>query len=328
MDTTTFPTQVRGTWTLTGSLIHGGDETLGTTRLFRTKGFITAEGRKIRLPVVSGNALRGLWRRHCAMAFLDAYLAAGGAPLDLPAFYFLTSGGSLRKGVDSGALDLASEQQIRALIPYAGCFGGASLGRIQEGKLWVDEPIPICRETVPLLRHIYPAVDDAATATLSIRDLTEVHGYSRQDDAKNVHWHRYLTPQAQAGVTALVAQQQATDEAASAGTPQQMRYEQQELCMGTVLFHRWGFHLPPTPHELAGLGAGILRWAARAHIGGRNAVGHGTLLPVYEGVTPDVRLLTDGSQPLEALRHQTVDEVLRAHVQTHHEAIRDLLRRL
>jgi hypothetical protein len=104
-----------------------------------------------------------------------------------------------------------------------------------------------------------------------------------------------------------------------------MRYEQQELIMGTVLFHRWGFMWPPTTDELAGLGAGILRWAERPHIGGRNAVGHGNLLPHYVGVTPETRLLTDGTLPLSALREQTVETVLQAHVQEHLEAITALL---
>jgi len=119
-----------------------------------------------------------------------------------------------------------------------------------------------------------------------------------------------------------------SDVAEAAGTPQQMRYEQEELVTGTVLFHRWGFDLPPTADELAGLGAGILRWAERPHIGGRNAVGHGNILPRYQGLTPETRLLTDGSAPLDVLRDRTVDEALRDHVAAHLDAITDLLRSL
>lgn len=315
--TSTFPSQVAGTWTLASSLVHGGDETLGTTKLFRTKGLVVDDGtgpRVVQIPVVSGNALRGLWRRQCALAFLDAYLAAGGAPLSLSAFYYLTSGGALKKGVEAGALDLGGERALRELIPYVGLFGGAGLGKIQAGKLWVDEAVPICRETVPLLRQLWPAVEDAPTATLSVRALTEVHGYSRQDDAKHEHWQRYLSAAGRSDATARVERTQASDTASAAGVAQQMRYEAVELVAGTVLFHRWGLRWPATRAELAGLGAGLLRWAERPHIGGRNAVGHGNLLVSYAGVTPETRLLTDGSDALAVLRAETPAEALATHV--------------
>lgn len=311
-----FPRQVVGTWTLASSMLHGGDETLGTTRLFRTKGIIY-EGRVVQIPTVSGNAIRGLWRRACAIAFLDAYLAAGGRPVSLSAFYYLTSGGALKKGADAGALDLSAERSLRDLIPYVGLFGGAGLGKIQAGKLWVDEAVPICRETVPILRRMWPAVEDAPTAQLSVRELIELHGYSRQDDAKNDHWHRYLSKEGKAEATALVKRVQESDAAAEAGAAQQMRYENVELMAGTVLFHRWGFSWPPTRQELAGLGAGLLAWAERPHAGGRNAVGHGNLLLDYQGIGVETKLLGDGSAPLAELEDRGAAEVLADHVREH-----------
>lgn len=326
MTTTTpsVPRHIVGTWTLTSSMIHGGDEVLGTTRLFRSKGFIV-DGRKVRIPVVSGNALRGVWRRQCAFAFLDAYLAAGGEPVELSAFYYLTSGGSLKKGSTAGALDLAGERALRELIPHAALFGGAGLGRIQAGKLWIDEAVPVCAETVPILRLIHPAVEDLPTATMSIREMREIHGYSRQDDAKNDHLKRYLAPRAVAEVTGRIERGETEDVADAAGTPQQMRYEQEELVAGTVLFHRWGFEYAPTPHEIAGLGAGLVRWAERPRIGGRSAVGHGGFLPRYEGVTPETRLLTDGTEALAAFADRSPAEALAEHVTANLDRIRSLL---
>lgn len=322
--TPAVPTQVAGTWTLASSLLHGGDETLGTTKLFRTKGMIY-DGRKVQIPVVSGNAVRGIWRRACATAFLDAYLAAGGVPLSLSAFYYLTSGGSLKKGAETSSLDLGAERRLRELVPYVGLFGGAGLGKIQAGKLWVDEAVPICRETLPILRRMWPAAEDAATAGMSVRELTEVHGYSRQDDAKNEHYHRYLNSGAQSEATAAVKRTQEDDSAAAAGVSQQMRYEGMELVAGTVLFHRWGFRWAPTRPELAGFAAGLLRWALRPTVGGRSAVGHGSLLLDYRGMQSEVRLLTDGSDALAALEGESPDDALRAHVATHVDDITRLL---
>lgn len=322
-ETAAFPDQVVGTLTLTSSMIHGGDETLGTTRLFRSKGWVH-DGRVIEIPVVSGNALRGIWRRACARAYLDAYLAAGGPGVSLEAFHFLTSGGQLRKGGGS-SMDLKAERSLRELVPYVSLFGGAALGKIQEGKLYVDEAVPICAETVPRLRKLWPGVEGAETAEMSYRELIEVHGYSRQDDSKNDHWHRYLSDDAREAASWLVERTQTSDTAAEAGSPQQMRYENVELVAGTPLFHRWGFRWPPNRDELAGLASGLLRWAERPHIGGRNAVGHGNLLVGYEGVSTETKLLTDGTDTLETWQEETPEDRLRSHVSEHVDEIAEVL---
>jgi CRISPR type IV-associated protein Csf2 len=319
--------KVMGTWTLASSLLHGGEESLGTTRLFRTEGVIV-DGRRVPIPVVSGNAIRGMWRRACALAFLDEYLAAGGAPLSLSAFYYLTSGGALKKGSSTGTLRLGEERALRDLIPHVGMFGGAGMGRIQQGKLLVGPAVPICRETLPYLRRQWPAVEDAPTAGLSIRELTEIQGYSRQDDGKQEVWHRYLSPEAQREAQGLLLRAETDDTAREAGAAQQMRYEAQVLITGTVLFHWWGFRWPPAREELAGFAAGLLRWAEHPHVGGRSAAGHGTLLLAYQNVQPETRLLTDGSSTLDVLRETSPQAILRAHVEAYRDAITDVLARL
>lgn len=319
-----LPQHIVGTWTLLSSMTHGGDEVLGTTRLFRTKGWIH-EGRKIPLPMVSGNAVRGLWRRACARAFLDAYLAAGGSPVPLSAFYYLTSGGALHKGTGNTAIDVGGETALRQLIPHIGLFGGAGMGKIQEGKLYVDEAIPICRETVSQIAQIWPTATEAETAHLGIRDLVEVHGHSRQDDAKSAHWQQYLAAADAEAVQRKIAAAQQDDVADAESTSQQMRYENVELVAGTVLFHRWGFRWAPTPDEVAGLAAGLLRWAQRPHAGGRNSVGSGNLLLRYEGVSPQTRLLSDGSQPMALFAGSSPEDRLRAHVKEHVKAITEIL---
>jgi len=318
-----FPKQVLGTFELASSLIHGGDETLGTTRLFRTKGWVW-DDRVIQIPVVSGNALRGIWRRASARAFLDAYLDAGGEKLSLAAFHFLTSGGALSKGGGS-SMDLKAERGLRELVPYVSLFGGAALGKIQEGKLWVDEAVPICEETVPRLRELWPGVEEAVTAEMSVRELIEVHGYSRQDDSKNDHWHRYLNDGAKSEASYLIEKTQKTETAPKAGTSQQMRYENVELVAGAVLFHRWGFRWEPTRDELAGLASGLLRWAERPHVGGRNAVGHGNLLVDYQGVSPETKLLTDGESTMARWEDETPEDRLREHVAEHVDEIAEVL---
>ena len=321
--TPTFPRHVMGTWTLASSMMHGGDEVLGTTRLFRRKGWIH-EGRKISVPIVSGNAMGGLWRRACGASFLDAFLAAGGEPVSLSAFYYLTSGGSLKKGSTTG-MDLAAERDLRRLVPSAGIFGGAALGKIQSGKIYIDEAVPVCRETLPRLARLMPELEDAETARLSIRDLVEVHGYSRQDDAKDLNWLRYLDDGGKADALAIIEHSQESEVARDAGSPQQMRYEQEELVAGATLFHRWGFRVEPNEAETAGLASGLLRWAERPHVGGRNARGHGNLLLDYRGANAEVRLVGDGSSSVAALSDWDPAAALGDHVSAHLEAIGTVL---
>lgn len=320
-----FPQHVIGTLELASSLVHGGDESLGTTKLFRTKGWVF-EGDLVRIPVMSGNAIRGMWRRACAIAFMDEYLAAGGQQLSLTAFHFLTSGGSLT-GSGGAGINLAAERELRSLIPHLGLFGGAGMGRIHAGKLYVDEAVPVCRETVPILRKIWPGIDDEPTAHLSVRDLTEVHGYSRQDDSKKHESTPYMLPNAKEQVTSLLQAKEVDDTASDPGVSQQMRYEQVELVAGTVLFHRWGFRLPATAMELAGLGAGLLRWAQRPSLGGRNSIGHGNVVPTYQGIEmhSSLKLLTDGDRPLDAFKNQSATEALREHVRANVKQIETVL---
>lgn len=189
----------------------------------------------------------------------------------------------------------------------------------------MDEGRLVCRETVDKLAELYPALRDAETADIGMRELTEIHGYSRQDDAKNAWWHRYIDAGERKQLEAHIQQKQESDVAEEAGSPQQMRFENMELVAGTVLFHRWGFRWPPTRDELAGLGAGLLRWAERPHVGGRNAVGHGNILPYYEGVTPKTQLIGDGTQPLVAFEEATPEEALANHVRDNLDGIRQVL---
>ena len=51
-----------GWLTLRTPLTHGGDQSLGTTRLFRAQKTVCDDGVVRRIPVYSGNAFRGLLR--------------------------------------------------------------------------------------------------------------------------------------------------------------------------------------------------------------------------------------------------------------------------
>lgn len=299
---------VKGSLTLLSSLQHGGDETLGTVKLFRTKGFITAGGQKLQLPMMSGNGIRGMWRRHAAAAFLDAL----GAKLSTAAFYYLFSGGSLTKGDGAKSLDLTEERRFREAIPIASVFGGAGMGKIQAGKLYVDEGIPICLETAERLRPAYGEwVDTAPTVGLSIRELTEIHGYTRSDDLKNENQHVWLNEESAHQAAVRILKGQTGEDALEAGAAQQMRYESVELVAGTLLAHSWGEVHPMTDIEKAALLVGIARWMGRPVLGGRSAVGHGRVLPRYSDV---------------GMTYEDADNLLGWHIEANRERILETLK--
>lgn len=158
----------RFTVTAESSITHGGTH-LGTNSYLRRERFLTPDGPE-EIPVISGNALRGVLRDVGAKLTWEAL---GKPELPLSVADVLWSGGALVKAkgepVTGGRL-----AQIRDLFPHIGVFGAAGGGRLIEGSLSVGKLIPICDQTVPFL----PAVH-VVDGTVDIFDLVQIEEYSR-----------------------------------------------------------------------------------------------------------------------------------------------------
>lgn len=237
--------------TLRTPLQHGADQNLGTTRLFRSQKVVGTGGEVHRLPVYSGNAIRGMFRDIAAAQLLDA--------LDVKVpphvFDFLTSGGSLTaKGT---TVDLGMARRLRETVPMIGLFGGGVGNQIMEGKLILLQGMPICIETV----HILPRYcRDAPSAGLTIRDLRQIEYATRRDDKKRESSQKYLEE--------LAEERQQGDVAT------QMKFETETLAPGTCL--RFGFVANDvTQPEWRTFCMALLGFLRRPFLGGRSAAGYG-----------------------------------------------------
>src|SRR3990167_3880206 len=144
-----------GCMTLLTSCSHIGD-THGVNAKLRREKVAQPDGTVEEVPIISGNSLRGILRdvgmlhmlRHLGYGVNEETGEVQG--LNLPAFYFLLSGGSLTSTGKLG-IDIDEARKWRDLIPLVSIFGGAMGNQIMPGKLSIGKAIPICAETVHLI---------------------------------------------------------------------------------------------------------------------------------------------------------------------------------
>lgn len=301
--------RIEGVATALTSIVHGGEH-IGTQQVLRRERICQPDGTVADVPVVSGNAWRGILRDTSAQLLWDQL---GRPELPLPVFHVLFSGGALAKAGSGHVLSNPDLQQIRTLVPHVALFGAAGGGRIIEGKLAVGKLVPVCTETA----HIMPA-GLAETAITSVWDLTQLEEFTRTDDAKRAEYQPAL-----AGATgpALSAGGQGSIVAAASktvsddGPAQQMRYGTETIAAGTR-FHFWLGLRNVTDLQHSWFLAAISEWSRTGHVGGRSATGHGRIrLDTDRWEVAGSRMSGDGT-----LAPSVADE-LRAHVESHRDDI-------
>lgn len=314
MTTTITPTtshRIEGVATLLSSLSHGGEHA-GTVGFLRREKIAQPEGGVVDVPIVSGNALRGLLRDHAADVF---WRALGQPELPVAVFHLLWSGGSLSKAGTSKSLNAQQLSRVRDLIPLVSLFGGSGAGRIIEGKLSVGKLVPICTETA----HILP---EGLTPSESVWSMLQIEEFTRRDDAKRDLLQPAIAPGNQPaaieapatldlGITTEPAAKDVED-----GPAQQMRYGVETLAAGTRL-HWWMSLRHVTDCERDLFVAAVNSWSTDgAHIGGRSATGHGRLrldVHQWQHATPTVTVgqsLAVTGSPLAAHCDKWRDEII------------------
>lgn len=231
-----------GVVTAESSIAHGA-ETLGTVTYLRRERFLMPDGRVEQVPVVSGNALRGLLRDTAA----DLWWEAAGRPkLTLAVMHALWSGGALAK-ISGEPLTGERLAEVKRACPVVGVFGTAGGGRIIGGALQVGKLIPICQET----SHLLP--DDLRIGELpSLWDLTQIEYYSRIPNGGS-------EPEEQGEDPSRLA-----------------RYGAETFVAGTR-FHSWMSLTWPTVEEEAFFDDTLKAFYEVARVGGLARAGHGRL---------------------------------------------------
>lgn len=242
------------------SIIHRdhykSDATLFTP--FRREEILGPDGRKRRVPVVSGNSFRGVLRRigeGLTTAILDYENA-----LPVPAAHLLTNGGRLAKV--SKPLSDEQERRLKELIPQIAVFGGAASGRILSGLLMVDNVNPEIAELAHVLDR-QPAIP-----------LPTARNVLAQESFTHLSDHRTLADQPPNFDSNY------QDKTSPLG-----RYEVETLRAGTRLQTSATLE-NATPTQVAFFASVLNVFADRGHLGGRTAAGHGRITATITTTVP------------------------------------------
>lgn len=272
------------------SITHNGGERNGTVTQLRREKFVQTNGKVEKVPVISGNSIRGILRDKGMFSMLkmlgygvdEATGKVNGLPLQ--SFYFLFSGGALVSTGDGG-LDIKYFREMRNLIPLIGLFGGAAGNTIMPGKMKIGKLIPICKET----KHLLP-VRFVENEPESIWEYCQVEMFTRKDDEKNDKVRLMI-----AGKQLDEAGNELPEKAAKAA-PQQMMYNVETIAAGTKFY--WKIVLEDvTDVEFEAFLSTLIEFSKSPNIGGKSATGHGEIaIKLDKWVEIDSRINLNGTE--------------------------------
>jgi len=280
---------LEGVVTALSSISHNGGERNGTITQLRREKFVQPDGRVAKVPVISGNAIRGILRdkgmfnmlHHIGYGVNSETGEVTGLPLN--AFYFLFSGGALTSTGAEG-INIEHFRSMRETIPLIALFGGAVGNVIMPGKMKIGKLIPICNETAHLIPERF-----VPETIQTIWEYCQTEMYTRRDDEKNDR------------VRMLISKPQLTEGSGSVPeekkcAPQQMKYDIETLAAGTQFF--WRVVLEDVSDvEFEAFLATILEFSKSPNIGGKGAVGHGEIsIKLSKWIEIDSRVNLQGTE--------------------------------
>lgn len=244
-----------GTLTALSSISHGG-KSLGTRTMLRREVVFSPDGRRVQVPLVSGNHLRGRLRRVGEELLRDTLAYEG--EISPAAAHFLRGGGALAK-TSGEPLSGSRLARLRELVPHVGVFGGAGGGTIVSGALSVGKVIPHVAETARIT---------GVAADVGVFDATQLEAYTRRDETDQ---HDFTGVVALETDARLVFDESGSPEVVGGG---QMQFLVETFPAGTV-FSTWLTLSRPSDLELAFFVDVLDAYTASGRLGGRVAIGHG-----------------------------------------------------
>jgi CRISPR type IV-associated protein Csf2 len=315
-----------GVMTAVTSISHIGDSHGVNSKLRREK-VIQPNGSVEEVPIISGNALRGILRDRGMLHMLKT-LGYGVNEetgevngLSLAAFYFLFSGGALTKDTGNRGLDVDEARKWRGLIPLVALFGGAMGNQIMPGKLKCGKAIPICTETAHIIPERFIGNVD------SVWELCQEEAYTRRDDEKNEHLRALIAPEVRGLLEAAASDKRAKagtkdDIEGETGQKQQMRYYVETLAAGSRLF--WELSLDDvTDLEREAFFVTLLEFSRFPYIGGKSGVGHGKVSIKFDHWIEIDSRVTNGKELAFG-----IGNLYQKHLQEHGDDIRQLINNL
>jgi CRISPR type IV-associated protein Csf2 len=305
------------------SISHIGDSHGVNSKLRREK-VIQPNGSVEEVPIISGNAMRGILRDR-GMLHMLKQLGYGVNDetgevkgLSLAAFYFLFSGGALTKDLGNRGLDVDEARRWRSLIPLVAVFGGAMGNQIMPGKAKIGKAIPICTETA----HIIP--ERFLGGVDSVWELCQEEAYTRRDDEKNDNLRQLITPEVRGLLEADASAKRAKagtkeDVEGETGQKQQMRYFVETLAAGSRLY--WEISLDDvTDLEREAFFVTLAEFSRFPYIGGKSSVGHGKISVQFDNWIEIDSRVTNGKELSFG-----IGNLYQKHLQERGDEIRELI---
>lgn len=285
----------RGVITAQSSIAHGGKDS-GSSHGFRRETLLLPSGKRLAgVPVLSGGVVRGDMRRLAARMVTQA-IAGDGGKLPFNVVHTLRTGGSLRETRGTEEVITGEKQAIlRDLLPMLSVFGFSTRGRIVSGRLYVDKPLPLSRET----HFLAPAYGKVATevdaATLpSVWELVQQETYTRFADAN------------ESVSGGMVDDSQGLPEVSKGSG--NMLWFQETLCAGTRLFHSVRVE-DATPIEVSFTNELMTRWIRMARLGAQRSRGMGRFSFDHERVCMDILGDVTDDEPEVSWREYTKEHL-------------------
>lgn len=242
---------VRGRLKARSPIFHGGNEKTGSVVLLNRLKFITSSGLED-IPIISGNAIRGVLRRYIFQDFLSeiGYEIDVTTPQGLKLYHALFTGGVLETVDvrDSGIIDVDLKRRVIECIPPLRLFGFSFRNQTIESKLKVGAALPICKE----LKDYLP---DDEHPSRSVYELLTTAYQTRKDDIK--------------------AERDEKEQAV------QMLIEYELFAPGTEFYHELKLE-DPDEVDISCLARCIELWKAKPFIGGKSSIGLGELEIAYD----------------------------------------------
>lgn len=234
---------------LQSPLSHFGDERLGVMQITRTNKFRVGD-EYVDVPVYSGNAFRGLFRRLAMRDFLEN-LGMADEGISEKLYYALFTGGSLSGG--SRFEEVGDNLELQKMCVPLALLGTALGDKMIQGKMKSSIFIPVCKETID-----YTNIE----SDISFYDMLEDIFYTRSDDLKSISFN--------------VKKDEKEKE-----NPTQMKYESQCLSAGTVLVGTVSLENSNELEE-SFFHAVMKKLEKSPHIGGKSSTGHGKVKIEYD----------------------------------------------
>jgi hypothetical protein len=251
---------VSGTLEALAPITHFGDEKTGSSPILRTLSvYEPSINDIIDLPVLSGNAIRGMLRR---LLITDLLQQLEFTNPSTKLHHCLYTGGVLESSSDTyGTIDLNLKNRVRESLPPLALFGTAIGNQMIQGCLRVEFAFPVCRER---LVYLPPELANDPRAQKPAREFTSIVFKTRRDD--------------------LRAERDEDEQAV------QMKVDYEAFIPGTLFTHRFVLTYP-NELELSCFAHLLELWREQPYVGGKLASGHGLLRIQYDyPYTPDAYL--------------------------------------